>query len=97
MGFHVVVDEHEFQLAPSTQRRKLRLLAKRLEHEPYIGDRIRHDLVPSRFHDLPNLYRLELPQGWRALYAVLTNEVLGDEVRIVCIGDHTRYERLLGY
>ena len=79
------------------QRKKLREYADRLRREPFLGERIRRHLVPKRFRSLPNLFRLELPQGWRALYAVASHPTEGAQIRVVWIGDHTRYERLSGY
>ncbi|MGI0149980.1 MAG: hypothetical protein ACREDF_10690, partial [Thermoplasmata archaeon] len=64
----VLVDEDEFRAAGERQRKKLRELAARLRREPFLGNRIRRTQVPRRFRDLPNLFRLELPEGWRALY-----------------------------
>ena len=93
----VLVDEDEFRAAEEGQRKKLRQLAARLRREPFLGNRIRRTQVPRRFRDLPNLFRLELPEGWRALYTVASLPPLGSQVRIVWIGDHTRYERLFGY
>ena len=86
------VDEDQFRLAGEAQRKKLREYAKRLRIEPFLGDRI-----SRRFQDLPNLFRLELPQGWRALYTVASRPGFGSQIRVVWIGDHTRYNRLFGY
>ena len=97
LTFEVVVDEGEFRRAPSPQRRKLRQLGRRLREEPYLGDRIRQGLWPAKFRLMPNLYRLELPDGWRALYTVSTHPRTGDMVKIVWIGDHRQYERLFGF
>ena len=96
MPVEVVVDEREFRRAGIPQRRKLRELAHRLRVEPYFGDRIRVELVPRPMRNLPNLLRLELPDGWRALYTVISTR-RGHHVRILWIGDHKRYERLFGY
>ena len=93
----VSVEKREFRSAGSEQRRKLRAYAQRLAEEPYLGDRIPRGRVPRVFEGLPNLYRLELPGGWRALYAVVTHPAEGREVKIVWIGDHARYDRLFGY
>jgi hypothetical protein len=91
------VDEEEFRAAGPAQRKKLREDAARLRREPFFGDRIQRRLVPKRFRDLPNLFRLELPGAWRALYTVASHPTGGTQVRIVWIGDHKRYEVLLGY
>jgi len=93
----VLVDEEEFRGAGMAQRKKLREYARRLSHEPFLGDRIQRHTVPSRFLSLPSLFRLELPGGWRALYTVASRPTEGSQVRIVWIGDHKRYERLFGY
>jgi len=92
----VVVDEREFRSAAPLQRQTLRKIARRLEERPYLGERIRKDLVPPSFRKLPNLFRIELPDGWRALYAVITKSSTR-EVRVVWIGNHKRYDRLFGY
>jgi len=91
------VDEDEFRAAGEKQRKKLRELAARLRRQPFLGDRIRRSLIPRPFRNLPNLFRLELPEGWRALYTVASHPPLGSELRIVWIGDHKRYEKLFGY
>lgn len=93
----VLVDEDAFEEAGEPQRRKLREHAGRLEDRPFLGNKLRDDLVPDRFADLPNLFRLELPEGWRALYTVASHPTEGRAVKVVWVGDHTAYDRLLGY
>ena len=93
----VFVDESEFLKAGSLQRRALRELAKRLRLEPFLGGRVARHLLPKEFRGLPNLFRLELPDGWRALYTVASNPSEGTQVRVVWIGSHSRYDRLFGY
>jgi hypothetical protein len=72
-------------------------LARRLKSEPFLGDRIPRRLMPREFKGLPNLFRLELPDGWRALYTVASSPSEGTQVRILWIGSHSRFDRLLGY
>lgn len=91
-GVEVVVDEREFRAAGPAQQQKLRAQARRLRGEPFLGDRVR-----KRLRSLPNLFRLELPEGWRALYTVASSPTRGAQVRIVWVGDHKRYDRLFGY
>ena len=93
----VLVDEEAFRATPPAQQRKLRDLSKRLRREPFLGDRVRRDRIQKTFRELPNLFRLELPGGWRAQYAVASHPTAGSQVRIVWIGDHQRYDRLFGY
>jgi len=93
----VLVDEDEFRATGEKQRKKLRELASRLRREPFLGDRIRRSLIPRPFRDMPNLFRLELPDGWRALYTVASRAPLESQLRFVWIGDHKRCARLFGY
>lgn len=93
----VVVDEERFLAAGPQQQRKLRELANRLRTEPFLGDRIQRKLIPKRFRDPPNLFRLELPEGWRALYTVASAPTKGSQVRILWTGGHTAYDRLFGH
>ena len=79
------------------QRRKLRELARRLKSEPFLGDRIPRRLTPREFKGRPNLFRLELPDGWRALYTEASNPSEGTQVRILWIGSHSRCDRLFRY
>lgn len=69
----------------------------RLEKDPFAGDRIRRELWPKRFRGLANLFRIELPEAYRAVYTVLTFPGRPREVRIVWVGNHKRYDRLFGY
>ncbi|MCK4367727.1 MAG: hypothetical protein KAW84_07270 [Thermoplasmata archaeon] len=93
----VVVDEEMFKASGGAQKRKLREYADRLTEGPFLGDRIQKRLFPKRYRNLPNLFRLELPGGWRALYTVASSPTHGIQVRIVWIGSHSEYDRLLGY
>jgi len=69
-----------------------------IEKNHIVGDNIPKRLIPKYYakHNLDNLWRYELPNGWRLLYTVL-----GNKVRIVSIIvewlDHTNYERRFGY
>jgi len=96
-GHDVEVDAEEFTAAGPDQRKKLREHGARLSVDPLLGDRIPRDRVPREFRKLPNLFRLELPGAWRALYTVATRPGRTDLIRIVWIGSHKRYDRLFGY
>ncbi len=69
----------------------------RLERDTTLGDAIPRNRWPKRFRDHPNLYRLELTDGFRALYTVLFIQGEGHIVRIDWVGDHKEYDRLFGY
>ncbi len=62
-----------------------------------LGDAIQRDRWPKRFKGWQNLYRLELPGGFRALYTVQFVQGEGHVARIDWIGDHKEYDRLFGY
>jgi hypothetical protein len=65
--------------------------------DPFFGDRIRRELWPKRFRELPNLFRFELPDAHRGVYSVLTHPGREREIRIVWLGNHKQYDRLFGY
>lgn len=75
------------------------LVTKResLEADTTLGDPIERSKWPKQFRERPNLNRLELPNGFRALYTVLFIQGEGHIVRIDWIGDHKEYDKLFGY
>lgn len=75
------------------------LVGKRaaLEADTTFGDAIQRRLWPKSYSKLPNLYRMELPGAFRALYSVLYSQGEGHLVRIEWVGDHNEYNRLFGY
>lgn len=94
----LAVDEEEWTAAPSLQQAAIRRHAPRLKSDPAaLGERVQADRVPKRFRHYRNLYRLALPDGWRALYTIRVRKDVPPGVRIVFIGDHKRYDRLFGY
>lgn len=98
MAWKVVRDEAEWSKATPLARDGLLRFRARLETDPFVvGDRIQRTLFPHRFRHAPNLFRLALPDGWRALYVVHTRPRGEARVEIVFIGDHKRYERLFGF
>lgn len=66
-----------------------------IKQNPFYGENIKKELIPKKY-TVPNLWRLELTNYWRALYTIK-----GDEVEIVCfvleIVDHPAYNKILGY
>ncbi|MFA5860181.1 MAG: hypothetical protein WDA16_00660 [Candidatus Thermoplasmatota archaeon] len=94
----VAVDEREWAAAPPLQQGAIRRHVLRLKSDPAgLGERIQTERVPKKFHHYGNLYRLALPEGWRALYTIRVRKDVPPGVRIVFIGDHKRYDRLFGY
>jgi hypothetical protein len=68
-----------------------------LERDPFSGTQIPKRLFPKAFRDYDNLWKLDLPHAFRALYTVLTRP--GKEIRVTVdwIGDHKEYDKLFGY
>ncbi len=70
-----------------------------LENNAFCGIRIRKQLIPKVYiqkYGIDNLWKYDLPRGWRLLYSVANNEV-----RILSIilewMNHKNYERKFGY
>lgn len=108
MVVDVVLDAHaskQFEKAPPAVRAKLRALARKLADDPQSGEYVPVADVhrkatlkawEARVGAVRNLYKLELPDGWRALYTVGSRGV--QRVAMVLeVADHKRYERLMGY
>lgn len=98
----------QFQNAPEDIQTKLRQLSPILEDDPQAGTYISSNKVynagtiPRWTRRLgfepPNLFKLDLPSAWRALYTVTSDVPSGGKlVLIIEIVDHKEYERLMGY
>lgn len=96
--------EGQFRGAPREVQDALRRRARRLAQDPQHGTFIAIGRVPkdtvrrwqARVGTVPNLYKLDLPQGWRALYTVGS----GGSLRVVLVLEilrHKEYDQLLGY
>lgn len=90
----------ERQRLSRAQDRKLLWWRNRLAKDPTAGDSIRKDLIPAelrRRFGVENLWRAELPSGWRLLYTIVSKVDVRPQVRILRILTHKEYDRLLGY
>jgi len=70
-----------------------------LKKNPFCGIQIPKKQIPKLYikkYKIDNLWKYDLPKGWRLIYSVI-----GDEVRIISIiiewVDHKNYERKFGY
>jgi len=86
------------------QAKKLAWWVERLKQDPFVGDQLPKTRIPpslARRHGLPapppNLWRLELPLAFRALYTVRGSPSRGIVVAVLEILSHRDYDRLLGY
>lgn len=65
-----------------------------------LGDQIQRRMIPKslrRTYNATNLWRLELPSGWRALYTIETRPGETMTVSVLRILDHRGYDRMFGY
>ena len=78
---------------------KNKLILLKLDH--HFGQPIRKELIPREYiieNGVRNLFRLELPDYWRMLYAVTNNESSTEIlVIIVDILSHPDYDKKFGY
>jgi hypothetical protein len=68
----------------------------KLEINAFSGIQIPKRLIPSKYLEYKNLWKYNLPKGWRMLYSVVSDEEIVLSV-IIDWFDHKNYERTLGY
>lgn len=100
------VYKHLNEMAPDskTERTILNALNKKIElikANPHFGEPIAKKLIPKEYKEkygVTNLFRVELPLFWRALYTLTNDE---KEVTIIAfvleIVDHKEYNKKFGY
>lgn len=94
----------QFEKAPAEVRKILRERADRLAEDPQAGTYISTSRVPTkalkrwerRVGPVANLWKVDLPDGLRALYTV-GSDGPHRVVLVLEIVNHTEYDRLLGY
>lgn len=69
----------------------------RLAVDAFAGVHIRRRQFPGPFREHDNLWKIDLPNGFRALYTVLGRPGHGVVVSIEWLGDHKEYDELFGY
>lgn len=69
----------------------------RLWDAPHAGTQIQIDRFPATFRNHPNLWKLDLPHAFRAVYTVIGRPGGGVRVAVEWIGDHGEYDKLFGY
>lgn len=86
------------------QHRKLEWWIERLRSDGFAGDQIAKRRIPQPLaarHGLPppldNLWRFELPLGFRGLYTIQQTATEGSVAFILEILDHKEYDKLFGY
>jgi len=70
-----------------------------LKKDPFVGIKIPHDVWPKEYvhkYGIDNLWKYDLPDGWRLIYTVRANQVTILTVVLEWF-DHKEYERRFGY
>lgn len=78
--------------------KELQRLEKLFPRKPFLGRNVPKDLIPRKFKvmGVTNLFRNDLPEGWRLLHTVL--EVDGQQAVIgLAAMPHEAYDKLFGY
>jgi len=70
-----------------------------MQVNPYCGIRVPHKLIPKLYlkkYDIQNLFKYDLPSGWRLLYSVTTTDL---EIVAVILEylNHKDYEKRFHY
>lgn len=69
-----------------------------LEKNAFCGVQIAKKLIPKEYrkYDIDNLWKYDLPKGWRLLYSVKGGEAIIISIIIEWL-PHKKYERRFGY
>ncbi|MBU3905355.1 MAG: type II toxin-antitoxin system YoeB family toxin [Nanoarchaeota archaeon] len=70
-----------------------------LEKDPFTGLHISKKLMPKLYvkkYNAQNLWKYDLPNGWRLIYTIKRNEILIVSVILEWF-NHKNYERRFGY
>jgi len=92
--------DRDRELLSKEQKKKLLWWRDRLARDVMVGEHIRKSLIPTtlkRRYEINNLWRLELPGGWRVLYTIASKPAENPKVSILRIVSHKDYDRLFGY
>lgn len=72
-------------------------LGRPLRNDPFLGTQIPKNRFPRAFRNYPNLWKLDLPHAFRAVYTVIGRPGRAVRVAVEWAGDHREYEKLFGY
>jgi len=70
-----------------------------LAEDAFCGIQIPKKQIPKEYikkYDVDNLWKYDLPNGWRLMYSVAKHEIIIISIIIEWL-DHKRYERRFGY
>jgi hypothetical protein len=94
-----VADEQSKGILSSENQTLLRSINQKMELlklNPVAGTAIRKKLIPQKYSNLNNLWKLDLSGYWRMLYTLETNEI---EIAafILDVIPHHLYDKVFGY
>ena len=72
---------------------------ERLKKDPFCGIQIPSRLIPQEYrkkYRINNLWKLNMPEGWRLIYSVAADQVLILAIILEWM-NHKKYERRFGY
>jgi len=70
-----------------------------LEENAFCGIQIQKRLIPKSYlgkYDVDNLWKYDLPKGWRLLYSIRRDEIIVISIILEWLS-HKEYERRFGY
>lgn len=78
--------------------KELRRLESLFPRKPFAGRNVPKDLIPRRFKQVgvTNLFRNDLPGGWRLLHTVVEVDAQQAVIGLVAL-PHDEYDDLFGY
>lgn len=93
--------EDNFESLPENDpiKKGIQKVISRLKENVFFGEKIEKRLIPREYiqkYSIDNLWWCPLPEGWRLVYSIATNQ---SEILAVIIEyfDHKNYERRFGY
>lgn len=72
-------------------------MADAFRRDPFVGTQVAKRQFPRRFAEYDNLWKLDLPHAFRAVYTVLGRPGGGIRVAVEWMGDHDECDKLFGY
>ena len=79
--------------------KRLTLAFSDLEENAFCGVQVQKRLIPKSYlkkYGVDNLWKYDLPKGWRLLYSVRRNEIIVISIILEWL-PHKEYERRFGY
>lgn len=93
---------YELENGDEQERNLFRIINQALdniEENAFSGIQIPKKLIPKyyiRKHDVKNLWKYDLPKGWRIIYSIMNDDII-----VVCLIlewlNHTEYEKRFKY